>query len=311
MKKFDFSGYATKNNVRCSDGRTIKPNAFANDDGKKVPLVWQHSHNDPSNILGHAVLENREDGVYAYAAFNDTQKGRDVKEIVAHGDIRALSIYANQLKQVGGDVVHGAIKEVSLVISGANPKAGIDNVVIHDEFGNITEELYDEAIIHSDEEFEVYHDDDDEDYDGDVEYDDEEDYSSYNDDEDLEYEDDDDDDLEYEDDDDHEYYDYDDDDDYDDDEDIEHSDSYDYELYHDDDDDDDDDEETVADVFDSIDEDDKEVVYALIGAMQKDPKLQKMDEDFKDLVRDTLDDLSEEQQQVVAYLVGESLNKKA
>lgn len=148
---FDFSGYATKNNIRCTDGRVIRKDAFKHLDGKQVPLVWQHQHNDPSNVLGHAVLENREDGVYAYAKFNESPAGLNGKELVKHGDVVALSIYANQLKQNGADVVHGTIREVSLVLSGANPGAIIDNVVIRHS-DDTFEELEDEAIIHYGEE---------------------------------------------------------------------------------------------------------------------------------------------------------------
>ena len=128
MKVADFSGYATKANLRCSDGRTIMPNAFQQSDGRKVPLVWQHGHNDPKNVLGHAILENREDGVYAYAYFNDTEAAKSAKTLVRHGDITAMSIYANQLIEKSKNVVHGVIREVSLVLSGANPGALIENV---------------------------------------------------------------------------------------------------------------------------------------------------------------------------------------
>jgi HK97 family phage prohead protease len=112
-KKFDFSGWATRNNIKCMDGRTIRRDAFKNDDGQTVPLVWQHMHNSPENILGHAVLENRADGVYAYCSFNNTPAAQQAKEAVKHGDISSLSIYANQLKQRNGDVLHGTIREVS------------------------------------------------------------------------------------------------------------------------------------------------------------------------------------------------------
>ena len=114
-KKFDFSGYATKANLKCADGRIIRKDAFKSNDGQQVPLVWQHVHNDPTNVLGHAVLENRDDGVYAYCKFNDTEKGKTAKVLVEHGDINALSIHANQLKQQGNNVLHGIIREVSLV----------------------------------------------------------------------------------------------------------------------------------------------------------------------------------------------------
>ena len=144
---YDFSGYATKNDLKCADGRTIRRDAFADCDGITVPLVWQHDHHEPSNVLGHAVLENREDGVYAYITCNNTPSGRNAKDLVEHGDINALSIYANKLIQKGADVVHGAIKEVSLVIAGANPGAMIDNVnIAHSEDGDD-----EEAIIYTDE----------------------------------------------------------------------------------------------------------------------------------------------------------------
>ena len=149
--KCDFSGYATKNDLLCSDGRTIKKDAFAGDNGKIVPLVWQHDHNDPSNVLGQVKLENRPDGVYAYGIFNDTQAASDARKLVEHGDINAMSIYANHVKQdASGNVMHGQIKEVSLVLSGANPGATIDNVVIHHADDEYTE-LDDEAVIYTDE----------------------------------------------------------------------------------------------------------------------------------------------------------------
>lgn len=125
-KAYDFSGWATKNDLRCSDGRTIRRDAFKDDDGRTVPLVWMHQHNDPENVLGHAVLENRNEGVYAYCSFNDTNTGKQAKEIVRHGDVCSLSIWANNLTQSKGDVLHGSIKEVSVVLAGANPGAVID-----------------------------------------------------------------------------------------------------------------------------------------------------------------------------------------
>ena len=154
-KDYDFSGWATKNNLLCSDGRTILKDAFKNDDGVTVPLVWNHQHNDPSNILGHALLENRDEGVYAYCKFNDSEPGKNAKLLVEHGDVSALSIYANQLKQQGGNVLHGAIREVSLVLAGANPGAFIDSVIRHSE--DIDDEdiddknIDDEAIIYTGE----------------------------------------------------------------------------------------------------------------------------------------------------------------
>lgn len=154
MSKFDFSGWATRNNLKCSDGRTILKDAFKNNNGQTVPLVWNHQHNDPLNILGHALLENRDDGVYAYCTFNETESGKNAKLLVEHGDVSALSIYANQLKQKGSNVLHGAIREVSLVLAGANPEAFIDNIVRHGECSD------EEAIIYTGEDISLYHADD-------------------------------------------------------------------------------------------------------------------------------------------------------
>ena len=154
MKKFDFSGWATRNDLLCSDGRTIRKDAFKGNDQQTVPLVWGHDHSDPNRVLGHALLENRDEGVYAYCTLNDSESGRAAKELVKHGDVRSLSIYANQLKQSGSDVVHGVIRELSLVLSGANPGAFIDSVMAH---GSDTETGiilgYDENIMlyHSEE----------------------------------------------------------------------------------------------------------------------------------------------------------------
>lgn len=152
MDKYDFSGWATRTNLRCSDGRTIMKDAFKGCDGKTVPLVWNHQHDDPNSVLGHAVLENRNDGVYAYCTFNNTPKGRNSKLLVEHGDVSALSIYANQLQQNGGSVVHGAIREVSLVLAGANPGAFIDAVLKHGEM------VEDEAIIYTGENLSLFDD---------------------------------------------------------------------------------------------------------------------------------------------------------
>ena len=149
--EYDFSGWATRNNIRCSDGRTILKDAFKHNDGQTVPLVWNHDHNDPLNVLGHALLENRDEGVYAYCTFNDTDAGRNAKALVEHGDVTALSIYANQLKQQGPNVLHGAIREVSLVLAGANPGAFIDSIIRHGE------ESDEEAIIYTGEELVLEH----------------------------------------------------------------------------------------------------------------------------------------------------------
>lgn len=144
----DFSGYATKAGLKCSDGRTITRDAFAHQDKVKVPLVWQHAHNEPTNVLGHAILESREDGIYCHGYFNDTEQGKGAKQLVEHGDITALSIYANQLVEKAKQVLHGAIREVSLVLSGANPGALIDQVRLAHSDGEI-ETLEDEAIIYT------------------------------------------------------------------------------------------------------------------------------------------------------------------
>ena len=156
MERFDFSGWATRNNLKCSDGRTIRKDAFKDNNGQKVPLVWNHQHNEPFNVLGHALLENREEGVYAYCAFNDTEAGQNAKQLVEHGDVSALSIYANQLKQHGGDVIHGSIREVSLVLAGANPGAFIDSIICHGE------ESEEEAIIYTGEDISLSHADNEE-----------------------------------------------------------------------------------------------------------------------------------------------------
>ena len=148
--KPDFSGYASRANVKCSDGRTILPNAFKDADGQSVPLVWQHGHSDVNNVLGHARLENRDDGVYAYGFFNESATAQNAKKAVQHKDVTSLSIYANQLQQEGGNVRHGVIREVSLVLSGANPEARIDNVYLKHSDG-YREELEDEAVIYSGE----------------------------------------------------------------------------------------------------------------------------------------------------------------
>lgn len=157
--KYDFSGWATRNDLTCSDGRVIKKDAFKHNDGEIVPLVWNHQHNTPDNVLGHAMLENREDGVYAYCEFNDSESGITARKLVEHGDVRSLSIFANQLKESGKNVLHGIIREVSLVLAGANPGAFIESVIAHgadSETGLIIG--YDENIM-------LYHSSDKEDED--------------------------------------------------------------------------------------------------------------------------------------------------
>ena len=157
MDKFDFSGYATRNDLLCGDGRTIRKDAFKDCDGVTVPLVYNHDHKNTDAVLGHALLENRDDGVYAYGVFNDTESGLAAKKLVQHGDVRSLSIYANKLKQLGNDVIHGTIRELSLVLAGANPGAYIDFVMAHSDDGDDTidgfEASYDENIM-------LYHSDD-------------------------------------------------------------------------------------------------------------------------------------------------------
>lgn len=157
MESYDFSGWATRANIKCSDGRTIMKDAFKHNDGKKVPLVWNHQHNDPNEVLGHALLENRDEGVYAYCKFNDTESGQTAKLLVEHGDVNALSIYANQLKQNLSNVMHGNIREVSLVLAGANPGAYIESIMKHGEDSD------DEAIIYTDEVIGLYHSSDSDD----------------------------------------------------------------------------------------------------------------------------------------------------
>jgi hypothetical protein len=146
--KPDFSGYATKAGLKCSDGRTIMPDAFKHQDKETVPLVWQHGHNEPSNVLGHAILEHREDGIYAYGFFNDTEQAKNGRTLVQHGDIKSLSIYANQLTEKSKQVLHGFIREVSLVLSGANPGALIDNITLAHGDGDMVT-LEDEAVIYT------------------------------------------------------------------------------------------------------------------------------------------------------------------
>lgn len=148
---FDFCGWATRNDLKCSDGRVIRKDAFKHNDGQKVPLVWNHQHNSQDEVLGHAILENREEGVYAYCSFNDSDSGKTAKILVQHGDIDALSIYANQLQQQGPNVMHGNIREVSLVLAGANPGAFIESVLKHDEESN------EECIIYTGENIDLAH----------------------------------------------------------------------------------------------------------------------------------------------------------
>lgn len=242
MSSYDFSGWATKNDLRCSDGRTIRKDAFKECDGTTVPLVWNHQHNDPDNVLGHALLKNRREGVYAYCTLNDTDKGLTAKKIVNHGDVVGLSIYANHLRQNGGDVLHGEIKEVSLVLAGANPGAFIDNVLRHGE------ESEEEAVIYTGEEIYLQHADEPE----------EEESGS---------------------------------------------------------------EETVQDVFNTLTDKQKKVVYALIGAAIEDAKGEKKEvkhadedeedsDDSEETIQDVFNTLSEKQKKVVYALIGQALQDK-
>ena len=156
MENYDFCGWATKNDLKCSDGRVIRKDAFKECDGAIVPLVWNHQHNEAYNVLGHAELENRPEGVFAYGSFNDSESGKQAKELVKHGDITMLSIYANQLKQVGSDVIHGAIREVSLVLAGANRGATIESFFEHGDIGDF-EDFEDEAVICTGDDISIYH----------------------------------------------------------------------------------------------------------------------------------------------------------
>ena len=242
MSNFDFSGWATRNDVKCSDGRTIRRDAFKHNDGQTVPLVWNHSHNDPMNVLGHGLLENRPEGVYVYGKFNDTEAGKNAKSLVEHGDVTALSIYANQLKQQGGDVLHGAIREVSLVLAGANPGAFIDSIIMHGEASD------EEAVIYSGEEISLYH--------ADEETKEKEDKSMPK------------------------------------------------------------KEETVQDVFDTLTEKQKTVVYAMIGqALEEGGAAEEDDEkevehsatDSEETVQDVFNTLSDKQKEVVYMIIGQAL----
>lgn len=159
-RKYDFAGWATYNDVRCSDGKTIRRDAFKDDDGRKVPLVWMHSHNDVENVLGHAILENCPEGVYAYGYFNDTVRAQHAKQMLLHGDITGLSIWANNLIQTKRkDVLHGTIRELSLVLSGANPKAGIEEIISHSN-DNSEEEIVEGIVFIGEQEFDLLHSED-------------------------------------------------------------------------------------------------------------------------------------------------------
>lgn len=263
-KNYDFSGWATRNDLKCSDGRIIRKDAFKHNDGARVPLVWNHDHSDPYRVIGHALLENRDEGVYAYGSFNDTDLGRTAKQYVEHGDITSLSIYANQLKQQGPNVMHGSIREVSLVLAGANPGAFIENVIKH---GDEPDE--NEAYIFTGFNFDLYHSDEGEEYveESEVEHSEEKGEETVNYEEEM----------------------------------IEHSES----------------EETVEDVFNTLSEKQKTVVYAIIGqaleeggAKEEAVKHADDDSDDDETVEDVFNTLSEKQKTVVYAIIGQALEKK-
>ena len=289
---YDFSGWATRNNLRCSDGRVILRDAFKDNDGAVVPLVWNHQHNDPGNVLGHALLENRDQGVYAYCKFNDTESGKNAKMLVDHGDVSALSIYANKLKQQGSNVLHGAIREVSLVLAGANPGAFIDTVMAHGD--NPDDE---EAIIYSGEELDIAHSDDWSNYDQYMSHKDESEETvgdvldtltdkqraivyalitdALNNGMPGEKKD----------------------DDEENDEDIRHSASG----------------QTVEDIIDSMDDDQKKVMFALIGEAMNQNNISHSgtgDDEMRGMtVEDIIDSMDEDQKKVMFALIGEAMNR--
>ena len=257
--KYDFTGWATRNDLKCTDGRTIRRDAFKACDGQTVPIVWSHIHDDPDMVLGHAVLENRPEGVYMYGKLNDSPKGRQTKLLIEHGDVVGLSIWANQLKQTGGDVMHGVIREVSIVLAGANPGAFIDNAILAHADGT---EPDDEAIIYTGEPIELMHsDEEEEDPKGDSKMADKKNPDVNN------------------------------------------------------------DEETVEDVFNSLTDKQKNVVYALIGQALKDAgvedKADGEEDDEKEEIKhadkddETIEDvfntLTDKQKNAVYVLIGEAL----
>ena len=283
---YDFAGWATKNNIRCSDGRTIRHGAFSDCDGKRVPLVWMHNHKDVQQVLGHADLEDRDEGTYAYCSFNGTAQGQNAKEYVQHGDVVALSIYANQLRQNGGDVIHGDIKEVSLVLAGANRGAVIDSVLSHGELSEDEAEIrfvgYGDILCHKDR-----NDDEDED-----EYDEEEDEETEDSDEEESDEDD-----EEEDDEDEEEK-----------KPVKHADE---------EEDSDDDGETIGDVLKTLNEKQKKAVAIMISQISAGKSLSHADDqnddetsDEGESVEDVYNTLTPKQKKVVDYLVGSALEQK-
>lgn len=283
---YDFAGWATRNDIRCTDGRTIRHGAFSADDGKRVPLVWMHNHKDVNQVLGHADLEERDDGVYAYCSFNNTDAGQNAKECVEHGDVVALSIFANELRQKGGDVIHGAIKEVSVVLAGANRGALIDSILSHGEISEEEAQIsfvgYGDIILHKDED----EDEDEEDVkekeenSEDEDEADEADESNKSEDEENDEEDEEDEDEKKT---------------------VKHA-------------DDESEDETVGDVLATLNEKQKKAVAILISQAVSEKKSDKSlthaegdntsDED--ETVEDVYNSLNEKQKEVVAYLVGKA-----
>lgn len=267
---YDFCGWATKNDIRCSDGRVIKRNAFIECDGTTVPLVWNHDHSNPENVLGHAYLENRPDGVYCYGSFNNTPLGKDAKEMLRHGDITNLSIYANRLQHSGRDVIHGLIREVSLVLAGANPGASIDYVLAHSD--NLFADDNEEGVVYTDEPIELYHSEDYDEEGSSMNYEDEE-YV-----EDDEYLDD-----EYEDEYDEDEYD----EDYDDDESFEHAEGV-----------------SPVDIFNAMTEEQQEAVYTIVGAAVQEAmngNLDDIQEDNEDMKHNVFTDDYEYGEDYIAH----------
>ena len=283
-KHYDFAGWATKNNIRCSDGRTIMHGAFSADNGKRVPLVWNHQHDNVRNVLGHADLEERPEGVYAYCSFNNTEHGQDAKDCVKHGDIVALSIYANQLKQNGANVIHGAIREVSLVLAGANRGAVIDSVLEHGELSDDSAEI--SFVGYGD--IELHHSDLDE---QDDDYEDEE-LDDYQEDDEAEENEE------------------------DDDENLQHADNGEAKK-----EEKKDDGETVADVMNTLTDKQRKAVAIIIEQAIADSKgdnsvshadgdAQNDAENDDETVEDVYNTLNEKQKKVVNFLIGEALKNK-
>jgi len=284
---YDFAGWATRNDIKCSDGRTIRHGAFSADDGKRVPLVWMHNHKDVNQVLGHADLEERDDGVYAYCSFNNTEAGQNAKECVEHGDVVALSIFANELRQKGGDVIHGAIKEVSVVLAGANRGALIDAVLSHGEVSEEEAQIsfvgYGDILLHKDK---------DEDEDEEDEKDENQDESEDEESEDEEPEESEEDEQEESDAEDEEEKEE---------KPVKHA-------------DDEDDDETVGDVLKTLNEKQKKAVAILISQAvsgKTEKSLSHADDegetsDDGETVEDVYNTFNEKQKEVVAFLVGKA-----